>query len=172
MNTNTRSSIEDYATSVATDLLHNSSLGDELTEGECKALSGVIRVSGLKDGVCLIDENKVDNSIHVIIDGELEVLKKTDGGDVVLLHVLKKGDMAGELGFLDGMAHAASLRARGDTVIYSISRSDLEAILYTDPDVVYKVMRAITRTVHSIVRRMNSQFIAMSNYINHQHGLY
>jgi len=31
-------------------------------------------------------------------------------------------------------------------------------------------MRAILRTVHVILRRMNAQYIELSNYISRQHG--
>jgi hypothetical protein len=56
--------------------------------------------------------------------------------------------------------------------VFSLSRPDLEAFLAKDPDLVYKVMRSIVRTVHAILRRMNTQFVEMSNYISHQHGRY
>jgi len=36
----------------------------------------------------------------------------------------------------------------------------------------YAVMRTILRTVHSILRRMNLQYVELSNYITKQHGRY
>jgi hypothetical protein len=33
-------------------------------------------------------------------------------------------------------------------------------------------MRAIAREVHEITKRMNMQYVEMSNYIHHQHGRY
>ena len=53
-----------------------------------------------------------------------------------------------------------------------ISRQDMEALLPEDPELVYKVMRAIVRTVHTILRRMNVQYVEMTNYIAHDHGRY
>ena len=41
-----------------------------------------------------------------------------------------------------------------------------------DPDLVYKVMRAVMRTVHRILRRMNFQYTQLMDYISHQHGRY
>ena len=45
-------------------------------------------------------------------------------------------------------------------------------LLHEEPDLVYKVMRAIIRTVHGILRRMNAQYVEMQNYITRQHGRY
>ena len=40
------------------------------------------------------------------------------------------------------------------------------------PLLVYRVMRAIVREVHSILRRMNIQFVELTNYVTKQHGRY
>ncbi|NJN48029.1 MAG: cyclic nucleotide-binding domain-containing protein, partial [Candidatus Competibacteraceae bacterium] len=83
-----------------------------------------------------------------------------------------EGDMAGELGFIDGLEHSAALRALGDCEVLSLEREKFESLLHTDPELVYKVMRTIVRAVHSIVRRMNAQYVEMTNYIFKQHGRY
>jgi CRP-like cAMP-binding protein len=86
--------------------------------------------------------------------------------------VLKTGDLAGELGFIDGQPHSASLRSIGPTEIFILERSQFESLLESHPKVIYAVMRTILRTVHAILRRMNLQYIELSNYITKQHGRY
>ncbi len=54
----------------------------------------------------------------------------------------------------------------------SLKRSDFEGIVGDHPQLVYRVMRAVTRSVHKIVHRMNHQFIELNNYIFKQHGRY
>jgi CRP-like cAMP-binding protein len=56
--------------------------------------------------------------------------------------------------------------------VFTLDRKDFEELLKEDPDLVYKVMRAIVRTVHAIVRRMNIQYVEMTNYIAREHGRY
>ena len=41
-----------------------------------------------------------------------------------------------------------------------------------DADAVYRVMRAIIRTVHAIQRRLSMQQVELTNYIYKQHGKY
>ena len=88
------------------------------------------------------------------------------------LQLLRKGDIAGEMGFIDGREHSATLRAVGATEIYSLRRKDLESLLDSHPKMVYRVMRAIMRTVHAILLRMNVEFVELNNYIMKQHGRY
>ena len=80
--------------------------------------------------------------------------------------------MIGQLGFIDGVEHSAGVRALNNCEVFTLHRNDLEALLLEDPDLVYKVMRAIVRTVHTILRRMNIQYVEMSNYITKDHGRY
>lgn len=157
---------------VQREILARTPLGAELTDAEIEALSGVLTTSRLADGAILIQEGHTDNALHVIITGRLEVTRQTGGADWITLHVLKQNDFAGEMGFLDGKEHTATLRSIGETEIYSLSREALESLIDAHPLLVYRVMRAIIRQVHAILLRMNQQYVEMNNYIAKQHGRY
>ena len=157
---------------VDAETVKTSPLGAELTPDQCQRLAQVATAMGLETGMFLLEEGHRDDMIHVVSKGILEVVTNTGGGEWVTLQVLRPGDMAGELGFIDDVAHSAAIRAATNTEVFSLSRANLEAVLHEDPDLVYKVMRAIIRTVHGILRRMNAQYVEMQNYITHQHGRY
>lgn len=153
-------------------MILNSPLGGALTEDQASLLARRVAVFCLRDGDYLLEEDHADESLYVVVDGKLEVTKNVGGGEHVTLQLLHSGDMAGELGFIDGLPHSASLKSIGDCTVFSLERNELESLLETDPKLVYEVMRAITRTVHRILRRMNVQHVEMQNYISHQHGRY
>ena len=157
---------------IGSETIKRSPLGEELSDDQCATLAAAVSARQLKEGEFLIEEGHQDDSLHVIVKGRLEVVKGTGGGDWVSLHFLRAGDMAGELGFIDGQEHSAALRAVSDCEVFSLKRSAFEALLNKDPDLVYKVMRAIVRTVHVILRRMNAQYVELTNYISKQHGRY
>ena len=92
-------------------------------------------------------------------------------GRVTLL-TLTTGDLVGELSFLDETPHYASLVATGATRVFGLERERLESLLGTHPEIVYRVMRAIVRTVHEIQRRISMQTTELTNYIYKQHGKY
>jgi len=126
----------------------------------------------LADGEFLITQGMTDDSLHVILEGKLEVVKHTGGGDVAGLAVLREGDLAGELSFIDGHEHTVGLRALCQCHILTLTRADFEKVVEEHPQLVYKVMRAIARSTHRIVHRMNTEFIELNNYIFKQHGRY
>jgi CRP-like cAMP-binding protein len=53
-----------------------------------------------------------------------------------------------------------------------LHRDNLEGMLDEHPQLVYKVMRMIVRSVHQTLLRMDQQFVQMNNYIMREHGRY
>lgn len=152
--------------------VRRSPLAADLSDEQIAILGNLIRVHQIDDGDYLIREGTRDDSLHVLLKGKLEVVKKTAIGEPVSLHVLREGDMAGELSFIDGMEHSVGLRALSPSEVFSLKRDDFKALINAQPELVYKVMCAITRTVHRLLHRMNHEHIELTNYIYKQHGRY
>ncbi len=147
-----------------------SPLAEELSNEQCSILADIIEVRQLKDDESLIHEGERDNSLYVVIKGKLAVTKDSSGGEKLTLHILKEGDLAGAMGFVDGAEHSATLVSLGESEVFSLDRAKLEALLDDHGALVYQVMRSIIRSVHTILRRMNTQHVELNNYINRQHG--
>ena len=154
------------------DLILASALGTELSSEEAQILDSLMSSRELADGDYLINERTSDDALHVLLEGKLEVVKTTGAGDTASLAVLRDGELAGELSFIDGEPHTVALRALCDCVVISLARKEFEKIVDEHPQLVYKVMRAIARSAHRIVHRMNLQFVELSNYVFKQHGRY
>ena len=150
----------------------NSQLGTELNDDEAASLAGFMQVRKLYGGEYLIKEGAVDDSLHVLVEGNLEVVKKTAADGTASLALVREGHLAGELSFIDGKVHTVGLRALSDCKIISLERKDFEGIVNENPQLVYKVMRAVARSAHRIMHQMNDEFIELSNYIFKQHGRY
>jgi CRP-like cAMP-binding protein len=154
------------------DALRGSRLAAELSDDQMRVLANSVAFRDLAPGEVLVPEGASDNHLYVVVNGSLGVVKNAGKADAVTLFTLNNGDFVGELGFIDGTRHYASLVASAATRVFGIERERLEALLPTHPDVVYRVMRAIIRTVHDIQRRLSMQSTELSNYIYKQHGKY
>jgi CRP/FNR family cyclic AMP-dependent transcriptional regulator len=153
-------------------LILNSPLGVELTPAEADLLAGLMTLRQLVDGEFLITEGAGDDSLHLLLEGKLEVVKRTGADETVSLAILREGELAGELSFVDGEAHTVGLRALCDTEVLSLTREAFEGVVDGNAQLVYMVMRAVARSAHRIVHRMNHEFVELSNYIFKQHGRY
>ena len=164
--------IESSDVNINSEIIKASPLGEELTLEQCEKLANIATASGLETGMFLLEEGHQDDTLHVVTKGMLEVVKPTGGGDWITLQVIREGQMIGEMGFVDGVEHSASIRALTNTEVFSLHRDEFETLVADDPQLVYQVMRAIIRTIHSILRNMNLQYVEMTNYITKQHGRY
>lgn len=154
-------------------LVAESALAVELSEAQRAALASIMAVRDLADDEVLVEEGASDDQLYVVVSGALAVSKRTQpGGKWVNLQVLTKGDFAGELAFMGEEPRYAALRAAGPTRVLCLKREKLESLLKSEPQIVYRVMRAIFRVVHGILHRMALQANELTNYIFKQHGKY
>lgn len=159
-------------TTQACNLIEHSTLISDLNPDQCAALSEITTLQQLKDGDILIKQGDIDDSLHIVGEGTLAVERQSTEGDHITLRILKSGDLAGAMGFVDGTEHTATLRALGETSVVTLKRHDLEAVLHSSPELVYGVMRGVVRSVHKIMRDMNLQHVELNNYITKTHGRY
>jgi len=153
-------------------LIASSSLGTELSDSDVEILGTLMHERVLADDEFLFEDGMSDDSLHVILTGKVEVVKRTGDDNFASLAVLRDGELAGELSFIDGAPHTVGLRALCETRVLSLKRKSFEGIVDSNPQLVYKVMRAVARSAHRIVHRMNTEFVELSNYIFKQHGRY
>jgi CRP-like cAMP-binding protein len=152
--------------------LRASRLAAELDDAQCRTLAALTELLDLADGDVLVKEGSADDHLFIIVSGALGVVRHPQGEPPVTLHTLVAGDFAGELSFIDDTERYASLMAVGPTRVMSLRRPQLESLLGSEPQIVYRVMRAIVRTAHAIQRRLSIQSVELANYIYKQHGRY
>jgi CRP-like cAMP-binding protein len=140
-------------------------LSKNLSPEQCERLSRIAQTIELNDDEILFETGSVTPTLYAILSGKMAVNKES-GAEHVTLHVLKAGDLAGEMGFLDDKPHSVTLRSIGSSQLVAISRADFETLIETDPALVYQVMKTITLVSHEIVKRMNNQYLQLTNYIN------
>lgn len=159
--------------------LHNSTLAEELRGAEVEALARIITVREYKAGEIIVkqgdnaDDNELRDTLLILASGEVEATATT-GGEKATLHLLKQGDLAGIIGFVGGNVAqvSANVVTKTDSKLLLLDRNRFEALLNSQPAIVYYVMRGIVRHVHGIVRRMNMQSVEMSNYLYRIQGRY
>jgi CRP/FNR family transcriptional regulator, cyclic AMP receptor protein len=152
--------------------LVKSKLAVEMTDDQRAALAEVMTMRDLTQGEVLVREGDVDDHLYVVASGVLGIVKAAGTPNEVILNAVSPGDVVGELSFLDGATRFASLTAMSETRVLGLSRGDLEGLLEKNPQLVYRVMRAIVRVVHDIQRRLSMQTAELTNYLYKTHGRY
>jgi CRP/FNR family cyclic AMP-dependent transcriptional regulator len=161
------------------DTLRKSNLTGELRDAEIQAMARIATIREYKAGETIVSqgvnnyENDFRDTLLLLASGNVEIVLTTRGNKTTL-HLLEQGDLAGILGFVGGDVSgvSASVHALTDAKLLKIDRKRFEALLNSQPAIVYYVMRGIVRHVHGIVRRMNQQALEMKDYLYGTHGRY
>jgi CRP-like cAMP-binding protein len=103
-----------------------SGLGDE----DLRRICSVAIEVRLAPGEVLFKQGDAGDRAYVIREGELEVLKRAAGRDV-LLAVRQSGDVIGEMSLLEEAPRMASARARGPVTLITIDHKAFEELLAT-----------------------------------------
>lgn len=151
-------------------LLHNGSMCAELDEVEAQALAAKMGVRHLKDGELLIKEGDADQSLFILVSGNLAVINANADGKESSVYTMKAGECAGTRAFVDRTPRKATLRAIGNTTVYTLTPDDFETLVDAFPRLAYKVMRALFRITHTNLMRMNQESQVLSNYIHKTQG--
>jgi signal transduction histidine kinase len=115
----------------------------------------------LRAGELLFEEGSPSECAYIVLDGELEVLKKTEDRHV-LLGVVGKGELIGEMSLLQNRPRTATMRARTDAVVVAVDGQQFKDVLTTCPVISYGVLE-------TVIARMSSNEVRMrqSNAMAH-----
>lgn len=146
-------------------LLREEPFFSDLTDEELKVLTAIMDKQFFKAAETIFTESEEGDSLYVLHQGEVKATKTAPDGQAFTLTTMKDGEIFGEMSFLDGRPRSATVVAITDVATYVIKRSDFETIIDENPRVIFKVMRNIVFTIHSIVRGMNARYVEMINYM-------
>lgn len=112
-------------------------------------------------GEVFIHEGSPQEALGLVLDGELHVLTSLDS-QPVLLAELSTGDMIGEINIFDPATASATVIARSDCLVWSISRRELSGLVETDPEAGQSVTWGLLRQLSRRIRQMNEQLVEAS----------
>lgn len=81
------------------------------------------------DGIAIVREGEPGDRLYIVKSGEADVLAHGDGTHDVAVATLGKMDYFGEIALLRDVPRTATVRARGQVELYSLSRADFHALL-------------------------------------------
>ena len=113
----------------------------------------------------VIAEGAPQESLLLVLAGTLNVVSSTDDHPV-LLATLGEGDSIGEINLFDPAAASATVIARGDCLIWSITRRELDSLVDADLTVGLSVTKGLLRQLSQRLRHMNEKLATSEKWIS------
>lgn len=125
------------------ELLQKSPLLAGLSPESLDQLVKMSQAVTLSAGEKLIGEGDAGDSAYVILDGELEVSKRSGARDIVL-STRRAGDLIGEMALLNQAPRMATVRANRDSRLLKIPAEAFEQLLRTSPEATLAILHTVT----------------------------
>lgn len=122
------------------EFLKRISLFAGMTHDDLHSIARTVDKVTLEAGEVLFLEGDVGNYAYIIRSGELEILKHSNGREV-LLAVRQPDDVIGEMALLQSKPRSATVRARSKATLYSIKKDDFDDLLQSSPSAMQAIFQ-------------------------------
>ena len=127
-----------------------------LTEAQRRQLAQITERVAYKSGDTIIEQDTPGDSMFIIAQGQVEVLKRDAEGEMQTALFLGEGQVFGELALLDQGLRTATIIADEDpTVLYTLKRDTFEGLCRTDTALGYQMMRNLALDMAFKLRHTN-----------------
>lgn len=126
------------------DFLKRLDLFSGLSEADLDALAAQTDSMTVPAGSNLIEEGAPADAAYIVVDGEFEVIKKSDVQDIVIA-VRETGEVFGEMALLDQAPRAATVRAVRESKVLRIRGDAFEAMLKRSPTAAFNILKTVSR---------------------------
>jgi ATP-binding cassette, subfamily B, bacterial len=100
-------------------------LFEHLDDAQLAAIADLFVTERYAEGEVVVEEGASGDRLHIIVRGEIEVLKRDADGRPRRLAVLDDGDFFGEIALLQGVPRTATVRTRSPCLMLALERAEL-----------------------------------------------
>ena len=120
-----------------------------LDDTEREALAQMMECSEFRAGTALFEYGDPGGEIFILLSGEVEVFVENHEGEKIVLAENERGDVVGELSFLDGGSRTATALARDDTQTLSMNRDRLLEFIEKHPHAAIDLLTVVGRRLRA-----------------------
>lgn len=103
-----------------------------LSDDVLEHLTKQLRPQRVDPGSFIFKEGEPAREFYVVLDGEMEVMKKSRGGRETRVAILGPNDCFGEMSVIDMQPRSATVRSLGPSRILRVTTEDMDALYRHD----------------------------------------
>lgn len=131
-----------------------------LRVGDLAAIAAISRESQVKQGELVIREGDPGNTMYLVLDGEVAVVKNfMNGGDEadgLELARIAAGDYFGEMALFEDAPRSASIKAVKDSHFLTLDKHEFSEIVREYPQIALHICMAFGRRIRELHQKIKS----------------
>lgn len=128
-----------------------------LDEDELAELASVIDSRSISAGEIIFHAGDLGDALYVVRSGEVELYVKDTAGQKIVLAVVEKNDLFGELSMLDSRPRSATAAALVSSELFLLDRDDLLLLFKKQPDAALNMLAAMSSMLRKVDRLLQTR---------------
>jgi CRP-like cAMP-binding protein len=124
-------------------LLRQSFLFKGLTEAEVTPLVDAVKVVRAKADNVVLHKGESGDTLLIVVSGRVKIVAKSGGHTELLLTIVERGQIFGELSVLDGRERSADAVALTNCTLLSLDRKTVLDFLTARTDVLFRILSVV-----------------------------
>jgi len=145
------------------DFLLTLSLFDSFDVNELALLARHMSYIHLQRGEFLFVDGDKGDFMGFVVQGVLEVLKKSETGENIIIARLAKGSSIGEMTLIDKSPRSATVVSRQPTTMITLTAKGFDKLLDKSPSTGVKIIQKISKLLSLNMRRTSSKLADLLN---------
>jgi|GEM_PF-750787 len=138
---------------------------DKLTRKEVDVLINYMSLYELAAEEILFTEGQVGQYVAFVVEGTMEVLKKTITGADIIITTVGQGYSIGEMSLIDEAPRSATLRARSKATLAILAQNAFKVILKNHPAMGIKILIGFARFQTENLRKTSNRLNAYTHLL-------
>ncbi len=126
-------------------LLRQIPLFRSLRADDAARLAALLKRQFLHKGDVLCRKGEKGDTLYMIVEGKLKIVRHASNGDEVILAILSEGDFCGEMALLDGLPRSADAVAVEDVSLYVLTRNDFYSCVANNERAVKSILSTLSK---------------------------
>ena len=115
-----------------------------------------------QDKELIIKQGETGDCMYVIQDGEVEILRESDGTKVSIAR-LGTGEFFGEMAVLESDVRSASVRALGEVRVLTIDKKNFMKRINQDTSIAFRLVKMLTKRLRDMDREVDTLVSGLSS---------
>jgi CRP-like cAMP-binding protein len=135
----------------------------DFTDEEKNKFLSICDIEECKKDETILEEGQITRALFIIKEGSVRISLNFDGEEFEIVKLIKD-DFFGEMSFLDGKLHSATVKTSDDSELYIIRKLKFDLFAKKNPAIAQKFYENIIRTLvcrlrHSddIIKNLNKE---------------
>jgi len=125
-----------------------------LSPAELAAIATVTQELNYLEDQIVIKQNDVGQTVFLVIDGEVAVIKELTDGDDMLLATIRQGDSFGEMALLENEPRSATIRTIKPSRFLIIHQQEFKETAMEYPGIALKICKVLSRRLRDLHTRI------------------